>query len=95
LLEAKPTIVNQQRLVYKFERDLCGAGYVGFTCRHLHQRVDEHKYPSSSTGKHFRVSHGLVSKDLSKNLSVLKKCKNKFDCLILEMFFYRRTQTHS
>jgi len=40
LREAKPPIVNQQCLVYKFESDLCDAGYVGFTRRHLHQRVD-------------------------------------------------------
>ena len=29
LREAKPPIVNQQYLVYKFECDLCDAGYVG------------------------------------------------------------------
>ena len=28
LRKAKPTIVNQQYLVYKFECDLCDAGYV-------------------------------------------------------------------
>ena len=43
LREAKPPIVNQQCLVYKFQCDLCDAGYVGFTRRHLHQRVEEHK----------------------------------------------------
>ena len=40
LREAKPPIVNQQCLVYKFQCDLCDAGYVGFTRRHLHQRVE-------------------------------------------------------
>ena len=93
LREAKPPIVNQQCLVYKFECELCDAGYVGFTCRHLHQRVDKHKHHFFSIGKHFRDSHGLVPKDLSKNFSALKKCKNKFDCLILK-YFYRRAQTH-
>jgi len=44
LREARPPIVNQQCLVYKFKCDLCDAGYVGFTCSHLNQRVDEHKY---------------------------------------------------
>ena len=39
LREAKPPIVKQHCLVYKFECDLCDAGYVGFICRHLHQRV--------------------------------------------------------
>ena len=51
LREAKPPIVNQQcRLVYKFECDLCDARYVGFTRRHLHQRVEEHKNSSSPIG---------------------------------------------
>ena len=42
LREAKPPLVNQQSLVYQIKCDLCDAGYVGFTRRHLHQRVDEH-----------------------------------------------------
>ena len=96
LREAKPPIVNQQCLLYKFECDLCDEGYVGFTCRHSHQRVDKHKYPSSSISKHFQDSQGLVPIDLSNNFSVPKMCKNKFDCLVFEMnVFYRRTQTHS
>ena len=85
--EAKPPIVNQQCLVYKFECDLCDAGYVGFTRRHLHQRVEEDKNSSSSIGKHFRNKHSLAPKDLTKNFSVLRKCTNKFDCLVYEMFF--------
>ena len=40
--EVKTPVVNQQSLVYQFKCDLCDAGYVGFTRRHLHQRVDEH-----------------------------------------------------
>ena len=70
LQEAKPPIVNQQCLVYKFQCDLCDAGYVGFTRRHLHQRVEEHKISSSSIGKHFRDKHSLAPKDLTKNFSV-------------------------
>ena len=87
LREAKPPIVNQQCLVYKFQCDLCDAGYVGFTRRHLHQRAEEHKNSSSSIGKHFRDKHSLAPKDLTKNFSVLMKCTNKFDCLVYEMFF--------
>jgi len=52
----------------------------------LHQRVEEHKNVSSSIGKHFRSEHSLAPKDLNKNFKILKKCKNKFDCLIYEMF---------
>jgi len=51
---AKPPIVNQPCLVYKFEWDLCDAGYVGFTRCHLelpssdkHAREQrKHKYLS-------------------------------------------------
>jgi len=40
--EIKPPIVNQQRVIYIFQCDLCDASYVGYTLRHLHQRVAEH-----------------------------------------------------
>ena len=47
--EAKPPLVNQPCLVYKLECDLYDAGYVGYTSRHLHQRIEEHKSASSSS----------------------------------------------
>ena len=83
LHEAKPPLVNQQSLVYQFKCDLCDADYVGFTRRHLRQRVDEHRHTSSSIGKHFRDKHSSTPKDLTTNL----KCNSKVDCLIYEMFF--------
>ena len=86
LHEVRPPIVNQQSLVYQFKCDLCDAGYVGYTRRHLHQRVDEHKNVSSSIGKHFCVEHSYVPSDLTRNFTILKKCKSKFDCLLYEMF---------
>ena len=89
LREAKPPIVNQQSLVYQFKCDLCDAGYVGFTRRHLHQRVHEHRHASSSIGKHFRDKHSLTPKDLTTNLTILKKCNSKYNCLIYEMFFIK------
>ena len=60
--EVKASIVNQlqQSLVYHLKCDLRDAGYVGYTRRHLHQHVDEHKNASSSTAKHFRVKHSLI-----------------------------------
>ena len=86
--EAKPPLVNQQCLVYKFECDLGDVGYVGYTsARHLHQRIEEHKSASSSIGQHFRVKHSSAPKDLSNNFSILKKCKSKFDCLVFGIFF--------
>ena len=65
---------------------LYDAGDVGFTRRHLHQHVQKHRKSTSSIGKHFRNKHSLAPRDLTKNLSVLKKSTNKFDCLIYEMF---------
>ena len=82
LRKVKPPIANQQSLVYQFKCDLCDAGYVGYTLRHLHQRVDEHKNASSSIEKHFRLEHSYVPIDLTRNFTILKKCKSKFDCLI-------------
>ena len=61
--EAKPPLVNQQCLVYKYECDLCDAAYVGCTTRHLHQQIEEHQSASSSIGQHFRVKHSSAPKD--------------------------------
>ena len=41
--EIKPSIVNKQCVVYRFSCDLCDADYVGYTARHLHQRIATHK----------------------------------------------------
>ena len=65
---------------------LYDAGDVGFTLRHLHQHVQKQRKSTSPIGKHFRNKHSLAPRDLTKNLSVLKKSTNKFDCLIYEMF---------
>ena len=70
--ESKPPIVNQQRVIYKFQCDLCDASYVGYTLRHLHQRVAEHTKQSSSIGKHFINEHCIVPKDLYRHFSVLR-----------------------
>ena len=59
--------------------------YVGYTNRHLHQRVAEHSSLNSSIGKHMRDTHGMSKPKFINNFSVLKKCRNKFDCLIHEM----------
>ena len=87
LREAKLPLVNQQSLVYQFKCDLCDAGYVGFTRRHLHQRVDELRHTSSSISKHFCDKHSSTPKDLTTNFTILEKCNSKFDFLIYEMFF--------
>ena len=91
--EPKPPIVNQQNVVYFFECDLCDADYVGFTSRHLHQRVEEHK--RSVVGNHVREQHGNEPCEIAKNFRVLRKCSSKFDCLIFEMFFKLNRQSDS
>ena len=58
--EAKPLMVNQQCVVYSFSCDLCDAGYVGYTARHLFQRIAEHKRQSSSISKHLSEAHGNI-----------------------------------
>ena len=49
--EETPPLINQQSVVYEFICDLCDTNYIGYNCRHLHQRVEEHKH--SEIGKHF------------------------------------------
>ena len=87
--ETKPPIVNQQCVVYGFQCDLCDAGYVGYTGVHLHNRVQGHKQQSSAIAKHYKNIHGTMPQSLLKRFKVLKKCRNKFDCLVYEMLFIR------
>ena len=87
--ETKPPIVNQQCVVYGFQCDLCDAGYVGYTRGYLHNRVKGHKQQSSAIAKHYKNMHGTMPQGLLKRFKVLKKCRNKFDCLVYEMLFIR------
>ena len=87
LQEEKPALVNNQCVVYSFKCDQCDADYVGYTTRHLHQRIDEHK--TSVIGKHIKEIHGVASPDISNMFSVLKKCQGKLDCLVNEMLLIR------
>ena len=87
--EPKPPLINQQCVVYNYQCDLCNAEYVGYTSRHLWQRIDEHRF--SAIGKHLKNDHGLYNiDDLANNFSVLKKCNGKLDCLIYEVLFIRK-----
>ncbi|XP_022788722.1 uncharacterized protein LOC111328527 [Stylophora pistillata] len=87
--EKKPNIINQQRVVYYFKCGLCDADYVGYTCRHLYQRAEEHKASQSSIGNHIKERHGHTPSDLHHSFKILKKCKSKLDCLIYEMLFIK------
>ena len=85
--EEKPALINHQCVVYIFKCDSCDADYIGYTTRHLHQRIEEHK--ASVIGKHLKEAHGAASTSLEEMFSVLKKCCGKMDCLIHEMLFIR------
>ena len=52
---------------------------------HLHNRVKGHKQQSSAIARHYKNAHGTIP----WRFEVLKKCKNKFDCLVFEMLFTR------
>ena len=85
--EDKPPLVSQQCVVCSFKCGLCDAGYVGYTCRHLHQQIEEDK--GSGIGNHLREQHDMEPEDITQNFRILRKCQNKFDCLIFEMFFIK------
>ena len=85
--EEKPALINHQCVVYIFKCDSCDADYIGYTTRHLHQRIEEHK--ASVIGKHLKEAHGVTSTSLEEMFSVLKKFCGKMDCLIHEMLFIR------
>ena len=59
---------------------------MGYTCRQLYQRVEEHK--SSAVGVHFKNCHKSL-KHFDTNFTVLRQCKTKFDCLVYEMLFIK------
>ena len=84
--EPKPQLIDQQCVVYNFKCDQCDAGYVGDTRGLLFARVDGHRSKTSSVRKHYDNRHaGRIPDDLRNCFNVLKKCQNKFDCLINEM----------
>ena len=68
--------------------DLCDADYVGYTARHLFQRVTEHK--NSAIGNHFHEAHGRRDLLNESHFKILRKCQGKFDCLVFEMLYIKR-----
>ena len=87
LKEIKPRIVNQHSVVYSFECDLCDSNYVGYTTRHLFQRIADHRY--SAIGRHLRDAHGNIGLLNESQFRMLKKCSTKWDCLVYEMLYIR------
>ena len=48
-----------------------------------------------SGGNHLRKQQDVEPEDIAQNFRNLKTCQNKFDCLILKCFFYKRTETNA
>ena len=67
--------------------NLCDAGYVGYTSRHLHQRIKEHKRASSSIGQHFRVKHSSELKGLIIILAFERSVKANLTAWCFKCFF--------
>ena len=86
--ETKPSLVNQQCVVYEFQCNSCDSSYIGYTSRHLHLRIEEHKY--SVIGKHLQDKHNPRPINLHEQFTILKKCHGKFECLIYEMPLTRK-----
>ena len=72
---------------------MCNADYVGYTARHLHQRIAEHK--NSAVGRHFLEAHGNNNLLKENKFTVLRKCQGKFDCLVFEMLFMKNLKPSS
>ena len=57
--------------------------YIGYTRRHLQQRVEKHKH--SVIGK-----HNVRPSNFRENFTiVINKCRSKLECLIFEMSYIR------
>ena len=56
--------------------------FMGFTCRHLHQRVEEYRHFIIGN---FKDDRNLTQVNLHENLKILKKYRRKLECLIFEM----------
>ena len=89
--EPKTQLIDQQWVVYNFKCDQCYAGYVGYTRGHLFVRVDGNRGKTSSVRKRYDSRHaGRSPNDLHNCFNVLRKCQDKFDCLVNEMLLIKQ-----
>ena len=86
--ETKPSLVNQQCVVYEFQCDSCDSNYIDYTSRNIQLRIEEHKY--SVIGKQLKDKHNQTCNNLHEQFTTLKKCHGKFECLIYDMLFKRK-----
>ena len=74
------SIVSKSKVVYNY-RCSCESSYIGYTSRHLHQRIAEHYRNSSAIQQHCKDTGHAFSED---NFTVICKCRSKFDCILRE-----------
>ena len=86
--ETKSSLVNQQCVVYEYQCNSCDSNYIGYTSRHLHLRIEKHKY--SIISKHLKDKHNQRLTNLHEHFTILKKCHGKFESLIYEMLLIRK-----
>ena len=68
--ETKPSLVNQQCVVYEFQCNACDSNYIGYTSRHLHLGIEEMIY--SVIGKHLKDKHNQRPTNLHEQFTTLK-----------------------
>ena len=66
---------------------LCDAGYVGYTCSHLHECVEGHTRESPSIYKHYNLQYNSEMLEHFSEQFHIKKCSSKLGCLINEMLY--------
>jgi hypothetical protein len=78
--EKKEEIIARACVVYKYTCT-CDMCYIGYTGRHLHERVEEHRRPISSIHRHCKSSSHPFDET---RFSVIAKCTSEFDCKLRE-----------
>ena len=63
---------------------------MGYTTRHLFQRIEEHRLQSYSMAEHVDSHHLAETPEMDSSFKILRKCCLKLDCLIFEMFFIKK-----
>ena len=44
-------------------------------------------HKGSAVGNHLREQHDMDTDDIARSFKILRKCQNKFDCLIFEILY--------
>lgn len=73
----------------------CYVNHVGLiftTNRQLLQGISEDTSSNSSMGKHMK-QHGVKKPTVTDNFLFLKKCANKFECLVYETIFIQELKS--